>query len=285
VTIPGTSGRNRGRATSFLVTKKRLELIEMNHRRIAYVATLLTATAFSAATHADKQVIAGAGPSTKVIQLFVDKFSSDPAATGIEFEVPPRSAKHAGGIKASSKYVFGRTGRPLNAKEKGMNKGEILLARIPIAFASGTGVNVSSLSLSQLEELFTGKITDWTSVGGSGGKVVLVGREPTEALFTVLKKSYPFFRKARFAKIFKKDHQVVKFLQSPQGANAIAFGALPNFKEVNLVEVDGFAAGVAVGLVYDLKNSEHDLVKSAQMFASTPKWTVAVQQNGLLAPE
>jgi len=257
----------------------------MNHRMISYVVAVFTATAFSAAAHAEKQIIAGAGPSTKVVELFVDKFSSDPAATGIEFEVPPRSAKHAGGIRASSKYVFGRTGRPLNDKEKGMNKSEIPLARIPIAFASGTGANVSSLSLSQLEDLFTGKITDWSGVGGTDGKVVLVGREPSEALFTVLKKSYPFFKDARFEKIFKKDHQVVKFLQSPQGANAIAFGALPNFNEVNVVKVDGFSAGVAVGLVYDLKNSERDLVKSAQMFVATPEWSIAVQQSGLLAAE
>ena len=34
---------------------------------------------------ATKQVIAGAGPSTKIVQLFVDSFSKLPAAKGIEF--------------------------------------------------------------------------------------------------------------------------------------------------------------------------------------------------------
>jgi len=256
----------------------------MNKRFASGVAATLVAVAFSTKTLAEKQLIAGAGPSTKVAQLFVEKFASDPAAGGYQFEVPPRSAKHAGGIKASSKYLFGRTGRPLNDKEKGMNKGEIVLARIPIAFATGPNCGVSSLNMSQVEDLCSGKIADWGEVGGSGGSVGLVGREPTEALFTVLKGAYPSFKDAKFDKVFKKDHQVVKFLQASDGASAVAFGAQPNFDEVNVIKVDGFSAGVAVGLVYDMKNKEHPLVMAAQSFAATPAWADAVKQAGLLPP-
>lgn len=257
----------------------------MNNRVASSVAAMLVAVTFSTITLAEKQLIAGAGPSTKVVQLFAEKFASDPAAVGYQFEVPPRSAKHAGGIKASSKYLFGRTGRPLTDKEKGKNKGEIVLARIPIAFATGSSTGVSSLSMSQIEDLFSGKIADWGGVGSSGGAVVLVGREPTEALFTVLKGTYPSFKDAKFAKVFKKDHQVVKFLQASKGANAIAFGAQPNFGEINVIKVDGFSAGVAVGLVYDLKNKEHPLVVAALNFAATPAWADAVKQVGLLPPK
>ena len=39
-----------------------------------------------------------------------------------KFEVEQRSIKHAGGIKASGKYLFGRTGRPLNTSEKQQGK-------------------------------------------------------------------------------------------------------------------------------------------------------------------
>ena len=57
-------------------------------------------------------------------------------------------------------YVFGRTGRPLNEKEKAMNKGEIVLARIPIAFAAGPESGVTNLTVAQLESLFRRDITD-----------------------------------------------------------------------------------------------------------------------------
>jgi len=257
----------------------------MNIRLISYITAALVTATFSTASQAEKQLIAGAGPSTKVVQLFVEKFASEPAATGYQFDVPSRSAKHAGGIKASSKYVFGRTGRPLNAKEKAMNKGEIVLARIPIAFATGSNTKITKLNISQIEDLYSGKITDWGDLGGTAGAVVLVGREPTEAVFSVLKGVKPRFKDSKFDKVFNKDHQVVTFLKSPDGANAVAFGALPNFGDVNVIKVEDFSAGVAVGLVFDLKNKAHPLVKAARTFAATPVWRDTVNQAGLLPPE
>lgn len=251
---------------------------------ISCVFLALIAAVFSTAVQAEKQLIAGAGPSTAVVTTFAKMFGNDPAAASYEFEVPQRSAKHAGGIKASSKFVFGRTGRPLNEKEKGMNKGEIILARIPIAFATGHDVGVTGVSMTQLEALFRRQIADWSAVGGSGGAVLLVGREPTEALFTVLKDSYPAFKAAHFDKVLKKDHQVVNLLKSPEGAKALAFGALPNFREVNVIRVEGLSAGVAVGLVYDIKNKDHPLVEAARKFAASTQWTDAVTQAGLLPP-
>jgi hypothetical protein len=97
--------------------------------------------------------------------------------------------------------------------------------------------------------------------------------------------NYPFFNAAKFSKVFKKDHQVVSFLKSPQGKNAIAFGALPNFKDVNVVQVEGFNAGVSVGLVYDNKNKDHELVKAAINFSASEEWKNAVKQIGLLSAQ
>lgn len=256
----------------------------MHRPFVAYLALALAGSLFSTAVLAQKQVIAGAGPSTKVVTMFAQEFASSPTAGGYEFEVPQRSAKHAGGIKASSQYVFGRTGRPLNEKEKAMNKEEIFLARIPIAFATGPDTGITRVTMAQLEALFRRDITDWSAVGGSEGMVYLVGREPTEALFTVLKTTYPSFKGAQFDKVLKKDHQVVNLLNSKAGSKALAFGALPNFGGVNVIQVEGLSAGVAVGLVYDIKNRDHPLVRAAREFAASSDWADAVKRAGLLPP-
>lgn len=56
--------------------------------------------------HADVlQVIAGDGPSTTAVQLFVEKLGVLPQAKGYTFKVPPKSAKHAGGIRGSDKFI------------------------------------------------------------------------------------------------------------------------------------------------------------------------------------
>ncbi len=85
---------------------------------ILFACILITLSMFINAGAVEQQVVAGAGPSTKIVKMFFDEFSKIESGEGYEFVVPPKSIKHAGGIRASGKYVFGRTGRPLNEKEK-----------------------------------------------------------------------------------------------------------------------------------------------------------------------
>lgn len=254
---------------------------------IAISVSLYLATVVSPALCVEKQFIAGAGPSTKVVELFVKEFSGLPAAKGYTFEVPPKSSKHAGGIQATDYYVFGRTGRPLNAKEKALNKGEIFLARIPIAFVVGSNAGVSTLNVAQVEDIFAKKIDNWKMVGGADHKILTIGREQTEALFTVLKRNNPAFNNVKFDKVLNRDHHVVSFIQFSQGDYAIAFGAKPNFdaKALTVLDVGDFSVGVEVGLVYDMKNKGHELVKAVKDFVKSPVWAKAVKGMGLLPPK
>jgi len=233
------------------------------------------------------QVIAGAGPSTVIVQLFVDTFKNQPEASGYTFQVPPKSAKHAGGIKGSDTYIFGRTGRPLNEKEKAMGKKDIFLGRVPVAFAVGNKVTVKSIKLEQLEAIINGTITNWNEVSGSDGTITIIGREPKEALFSLLKSDYPFFNNAKFDYIVKKDNHVVDLLGTPQGEHAIGFGSHTNFANasVKTIQVDGLNAGVSLGLVYDIKNENHELVIAVKHFLKTKEWRDAVGSIGLTAPK
>lgn len=236
---------------------------------------------------AEKQTIAGAGPSTKVVQSFFEEFSKLPAAADYEFEVPPKSVKHMGGVKASEYYIFGRTGRPLNAEEKKMNKEEIFLAQIPASIAVGAGVGITSLDLKQLENIFTGKYVNWKQVGGPDQPIVTVGREESEAIFTAIKSIYPFFRSAKFTKVFHKDNDVVSFLKNDYGKYAIAFSARSNFRDeagINIISVENFLVSVKVGLVYDLKNSNHPLVRSVSDYVKTKGWSEKITAAGFLPP-
>jgi len=230
----------------------------------------------------DKQVVAGAGPSTTVADLFFREFSSQPEARNIEFIVPPMSTKHAGGIENSNSYLFGRTGRPLNDKERAQNKKDLFLAKVPIAFATGEAAKHNPLTLADIEKIFRGEITNWSALGGPNVAIVTIGREPTEALFMELKEDYPFFKEAKFNIVFKKDDEVVNFLKSPVGTYAIAFGAKPNFADVKTINIPEATPGVRLGLVYDAKNENDPVVKAAILFASSNEWRQMVVAAGLI---
>ncbi len=246
--------------------------------------TLTLYPLFSGLAHAE-QLVYGAGPSTEVVKLFFNEFGKLPVSEDIKFEIPSQSIKHAGGVNSSTHYLFGRTGRPLNDKEKKINKAEILLGQVPIVAAVGSGVNINSFDLGQLKKIVTGEVTNWKEIGGPNKEIMNVGREDNEALYSILKKKYPFYRTAKFSKYFVKDHQVVDYLKSPSGSYAIAFGAECHFKgidNVTILKIDNFSAGQKLGLVYDLSNKNHPLVKAAEIYAKSHEWQKIVVENGFL---
>ena len=230
------------------------------------------------------QPVMGAGPSMAVATLFFQHFSKTPAAEGYRFIVEQRSIKHKGGIKASSEYLFGRTGRPLNKLEKQDNKHELFLAANPLAIVVGDGAGVKRINKQQLAGIFSGKLTSWSAVGGVDKPIELVGREASEAAFGVLKKDYPFFADTVFDRIFFRDHHVINYLRSEMGQHAISFGAKGNFSEKYILEVEGFSSVVKLGLVYDEKNKQHPVVKAAREYAKSEEWYGILKKSGFFVP-
>ncbi len=77
---------------------------------------------------------------------------------------------------------FAQSSRPLNADEKrqAQQKG-VTLQEIPVmlegvAIATHPGLPISGLTLSQIKDIYTGKVTNWNQVGGPNLPIVPVSR-------------------------------------------------------------------------------------------------------------
>ena len=243
-----------------------------------------TSQAGSDSRQKDERVY-GAGPSTEIVTLFFEHFSERPEAKGTKFLVPKRSTKHAGGIRASDQYLFGRTGRPLSKQEKAQSKFEIFLGRVPIGFATSPAVVLPPLTSEDIVRIFSGEVSNWRDLGGPDAPVVLLGRERTESVLTALTKHFPNLVDARYQQILKRDHAVVNFLNSPAGKHAIGFGAISNFSDLNVVRLRGKNFGINVGLVVDIKNLDDPLVKAAERFANSEEWRHLVESAGYFVAE
>ena len=263
----------------------RNNILNLQHLTIFIIELFfIFAITLSSSLAAEKQPVMGAGPSTVVAKHFFKHLSSLPITQDYNFIVEPRSIKHAGGIRASGQYLFGRTGRPLNRKEKQNSKHDLFIARIPLSFVVGKKAGVKHIDMNQLEGIFTRKITNWKVLGGTDAGIILAGREPTEAAYSIIKRDHPFFRHVKFDKVLTRDHQLVNFIKSNQGDYAISFGAQSNFDDEYLLHVEGFKTGVSLGLVYDTKNAGHPVVKAAIEFAKTKTWHKIVIDSGFLPP-
>jgi len=223
--------------------------------------------------------IQGAGPSSKVVRAFLPLIGGG--------ESPDNSIKHAGGLKWSDIYLFGRTGRPCT-KEELEGRREIFLARVPLSFGVSENVGIDSLSYKQLEDIYTKKIKNWSEINENVNlPIVTIGRKPNEAMFGYLKKEYPVFENVKFDIIRIKDNLVTLTLLQGKfnGEGYIGFGAKPNFVRRSFTHLDITdmkEIGVPVGLVYNLKNAQHPIVLKAYEMSRSEAWAKKVKALGLL---
>ncbi len=63
------------------------------------------------------------------------------------------------------------------AKQKGVNPNEIKVALDGLAVVVNPGNTIAKLTLTQLADIFTGRVTNWKEIGGKDEKIVILSRE------------------------------------------------------------------------------------------------------------
>lgn len=229
---------------------------------------------------ADNQLIAGAGTSTELVKLFAESFVKRSGVANTSISVMETSVTHAGGLKHTDSFLFGRSGRPLSKGELASGKKEILLGRVPISFATGLETGVKRLPLVKVKDLFTRHVEQWKDVGGIDAAVTTLGIAADDGVLTELKNAYPWFKDVTFDLTFKTDEELVKYMGSPLGRHAITFGTRTQFRKSQLLDVPEVDLSLKVGLIYDQKNESHPLVQAAKKFSSSKEWKDLLTSQG-----
>ena len=73
------------------------------------------------------------------------------------------------------------------AKAKGVNFKETIVAHDGIAVIVNAANPVKELTKKQVEQIFTGDVTDWSAVGGSGGKISIYTRNTSSGTYSEFK--------------------------------------------------------------------------------------------------
>ena len=83
------------------------------------------------------------------------------------------------GIKAvqEGRCDIGLSSRALKDEEKASGLTETILAYDGIAVIVNPANKVDDLTIAQIADIYTGKITNWSEVGGEDAEIVLIGRE------------------------------------------------------------------------------------------------------------
>lgn len=117
----------------------------------------------------------GSTSMEKVIGALGESFTEQ--NPGLNFSYNPTGSGSGISAVANGTCDIGLSSRNLKEEEKAEGLQETVLAIDGIAVIVNKSNSVTDLSLEQIADIYTGKITNWSELGGKDGEIVVIGRE------------------------------------------------------------------------------------------------------------
>lgn len=117
----------------------------------------------------------GSTSMEKVINSLGESFSAE--NSGITVTYNPTGSGSGITAVAEGRCDIGLSSRDLKDEEKAQGLKETVLALDAIAVIVNPENKVSELTLEQIADIYTGKITNWKELGGDDAQIVVIGRE------------------------------------------------------------------------------------------------------------
>lgn len=191
-----------------------------------------------------KLVISGSGGTSSLIKYLAEAYRQK--HNDLTFEFISGSGT-SGGVKGTLDGDLDLGAMARGPKDEELKAGIQYLhfATERIAFATSQDVTVSNLTSEQLKDIFLGKITDWSEVGGPAGAINLLVRDEDESNTQILREA--LFGDTPFpvsAAVFTSEGDLRKALVSANKAIAyVSYGGLRLEKvPANIVVFDGLDA-------------------------------------------
>ncbi len=266
--------------------------------RHAKAVVLLLASLASSMALAEDLVIPGSGNPEVVLKALAEVFNRQQTLHRVS--IPP-STGAAGALRdvEAGNAVLGRIGRPLKAEESARGLSYVALGRDPVAFVAGAGVRVKGLTTAQVLDVFGGKVSNWSELGGKPAPIRAIGREISDASRQAISRSIKPFESIVFGagvKLVHLDPQVIELLD--RYPTSIGFlnrsGLAACSTKVNLLSLDGSEPSpqnVGVGryplwIEFGLIHKTGKLSPAAQSFIQFIRSSEGIRilrENGVLA--
>src|SRR6266576_92365 len=157
-----------------------------------YLALSIILAASISSAHADRLVIKGSDTlGAKLVPQLAEQFKSQHPGTTFDIAAEGSATGFAALIDKTA--AIGMASRPAkpeeiaNGKAKGVELKETIVAYDGIAVIVNAANPIKGLTKKQVEQIFTGEVTDWSAVGGSGGKISIYTRNTSSGTYSDFK--------------------------------------------------------------------------------------------------
>ena len=217
--------------------------------------------------------VVGTGDGIDVLRALAVAFQDENKSIWVD--VPP-SIESSGGIAAvlSNKAVLGRVARILTDAEAAAGIQYAPIAKLPSAFYVHPDAGVTSLTTAQLADVYSGRVTNWSQVGGDDLRIRVVRRENDDSTLRVLRLTMPRWKGlliTEWSKTALTTQDAIETVQEVPGA--IGFGPFTKNleKKTVVIKIDGhyptdveYPSDITLALIY--KNST--ITPAARSFAA-----------------
>jgi phosphate transport system substrate-binding protein len=189
----------------------------------AFAGTLVLAACLAAPAAAEELNIVGTGDGMSMLKAVGDAFAK--ANPGLTVAVPD-SIGSGGAIKAvgGGEQKIGRVARAINDKEKAYNLSYQPLAKIPVVFFTHKSVKLAGLTPAQAADVYSGKVKNWSEVGGPDARIRVIRREDGDSSLSVLRQ-LPEFKSIEITSQSKTATSTAENVDAVvQAEGAIGFG-------------------------------------------------------------
>src|SRR5213082_1506412 len=154
--------------------------------------SLITILSLIGSAYADRLVIKGSDTlGAKLVPQLAEQFKAQHPGTTFDIAAEGSTTGIAAIIDGTAQ--IGMSSRRAKSSEigaasaKGINMKPTIVAYDGIAVIVNAGNPVKSLTKKQVEQIFTGEVTDWSAVGGSGGKISVYTRNTSSGTYAEFK--------------------------------------------------------------------------------------------------
>src|SRR5258705_10084485 len=143
-------------------------------------------------SRADRLVIKGSDTlGAKLVPQLAEAFKANHPDTTFDIAAEGSTTGIAAIIDGTAQIgMSSRRAKPSEvgaASGKGINMKPTIVAYDGIAVIVNSGNSIKGLSKKQVEQIFTGDVTDWSAVGGSGGKISVYTRNTSSGTYSEFK--------------------------------------------------------------------------------------------------
>src|SRR5262245_42418795 len=161
--------------------------------KIKYFAfSLALVAAGTASAHADRLVIKGSDTlGAKLVPQLAEQFKAQHPGTTFDIAAEGSTTGIAAIIDGTAE--IGMSSRRAKSSEvgaaasKGKHMKPTIVAFDGIAVIVNSANPIKGLTKKQVEQIFTGDVTDWSAVGGSGGKISVYTRNTSSGTYSEFK--------------------------------------------------------------------------------------------------